>query len=75
MTTTNDWLMTTLLAVRDLANKIGRISIAEQLDVAILIAANEEVEHEDGLEQSNASEESLSERGTMHPQGNIRRYH
>lgn len=37
----NDWFVTVLVSVRDMAAKNGMIALAEEMDVAILVAANE----------------------------------
>ena len=37
----NDWFVTVLVSVRDMAAKNGMVALAEEMDVAILVAANE----------------------------------
>ena len=37
----NEWFITVLISVRDMSLKSGMPALAEELDVAILVAANE----------------------------------
>jgi len=37
----HDWFVTVLVSVRDMAAKNGMVALAEEMDVAILVAANE----------------------------------
>ena len=37
----HDWFVTVLVSVRDMAAKSGMVALAEEMDVAILVAANE----------------------------------
>ncbi|MEM7190071.1 MAG: hypothetical protein AAF439_10715 [Pseudomonadota bacterium] len=37
----HDWFVTVLVSVRDMAAKSGMAALAEEMDVAILVAANE----------------------------------
>ena len=37
----HDWFVTVLISVRDMAAKSGMVALAEEMDVAILVAANE----------------------------------
>ncbi|MEM7422254.1 MAG: hypothetical protein AAF334_00950 [Pseudomonadota bacterium] len=37
----HDWFVTVLVSVRDMAARSGMVALAEEMDVAILVAANE----------------------------------
>ena len=74
----NDWFVTVLVSVRDMAAKQGMVALAEEMDVAILVAANESHERETanlGRVDVNTAEHSAG--GTSEPAefGRIRRYH
>lgn len=42
----HDWFVTVLVSVRDMAAKSGMTALAEEMDIAILVAANEAHEKE-----------------------------
>lgn len=42
----HDWFVTVLVSVRDMAAKSGMVALAEEMDIAILVAANEGHERE-----------------------------
>ncbi len=42
----HDWFVTVLVSVRDMAAKNGMLALADEMDVAILVAANEGHESE-----------------------------
>jgi len=74
----NDWFVTVLVSVRDMAAKNGMDALAEEMDVAILVAANEGHKREVadlGSVDVGASEHDTGE--TRHIAGSvgIRRYH
>lgn len=74
----HDWFVTVLVSVRDMAAKSGMTALAEEMDIAILVAANE------------AHEKELADLGRVHVRpaeqdpgdapehaelGAVRRYH
>ncbi|MEM7742871.1 MAG: hypothetical protein AAF409_04090 [Pseudomonadota bacterium] len=38
----HDWFVTVLVSIRDMAAKSGMVALAEEMDIAILVAANEQ---------------------------------
>ncbi len=42
----HDWFVTVLVSVRDMAARNGMVALAEEMDIAILVAANEVHERE-----------------------------
>ena len=74
----NDWFVTVLVSVRDMAAKIGMVALAEEMDVAILVAANES--HERDMADLGRVDVDTSERASgasAEPAefGRVRRYH
>lgn len=74
----HDWFVTVLVSVRDMAAKNGMVALAEEMDVAILVAANEGHKREVadlGSVDVGASERDTGEaRRSAGPVG-VRRYH
>ena len=69
----NDWLVTVLISVRDMASEAGNKFTAERLDDAILTAVNE-FEHQEKIQLNDLETASkLDETGVK--QGLVRRYH
>ena len=74
----NDWFVTVLVSVRDMAAKNGMIALAEEMDVAILVAANESHERDIanlGRVDVNATEHDTGRASEPAQFGQIRRYH
>lgn len=74
----NDWFVTVLVSVRDMAAKSGMVALAEEMDVAILVAANES--HERDMTNLGRVDVNTTEHNTRRPSesaefGRIRRYH
>ena len=74
----NDWFVTVLVSVRDMAAKSGMVALAEEMDVAILVAANES--HERDIANLGSVDVNTAERDTgdfagTAQFGQIRRYH
>ncbi|MEM9060496.1 MAG: hypothetical protein AAGD13_08520 [Pseudomonadota bacterium] len=74
----NDWFVTVLVSVRDMAAQSGMVALAEEMDVAILVAANESHERDLanlGRVDVNASEHDPRALADPADFGRIRRYH
>lgn len=74
----HDWFVTVLVSVRDMAAKSGMVALAEEMDVAILVAANEclEREQEDlGTINVGQTEQDPGETAGVAAIGQLRRYH
>lgn len=74
----NDWFVTVLVSVRDMAAKNGMVALAEEMDVAILVAANESHERDVanlGRVDVNATEHSTGRAAEPAEFGRVRRYH
>ena len=74
----NDWFVTVLVSVRDMAAKNGMVALAEEMDVAILVAANES--HERDMANLGRVDVDTTECDTGTPAelaepGRLRRYH
>lgn len=74
----HDWFVTVLVSVRDMAAKSGMTALAEEMDIAILVAANEA--HEKELTDLGRVDVRKPEPDTRdareHAQpGAVRRYH
>ena len=73
----NDWLVTVLISVRDMASEAGNKFTAERLDDAILTAVNES-EHKEKIQLHDFETPPKSiETGVTQgmKQGVVRRYH
>ena len=73
----NDWLVTVLISVRDMASEAGNKFTAERLDEAILTAVNE-IEHKEKIQLHDfETPAKLNEKGVAQgmKQGEVRRYH
>ena len=65
----NEWFITVLISVRDMSLKSGMPALAEELDVAILVAANEvSALAENSAPSSNENMSIHTERGAF-PRG------
>ncbi len=74
----NDWFVTVLVSVRDMAAKTGMIALAEEMDVAILVAANESHDRDIanlGRVDVNSTEHDTGRTSEPTQFGQIRRYH
>lgn len=74
----HDWFVTVLVSVRDMAAKNGMDALAEEMDVAILVAANEGHKREVadlGSVDVGASERDTGEIGPVASRLGVRRYH
>ena len=74
----HDWFVTVLISVRDMAAKSGMTALAEEMDIAILVAANEShgKEQEDlGRAHVRSPERDLEEAGGSAGPATVRRYH
>ena len=74
----NDWFVTVLVSVRDMAAKSGMVALAEEMDVAILVAANESHERDTanlGRVDVETSEHDPGESAEPDGFGHIRQYH
>ena len=74
----HDWFVTVLVSVRDMAAKSGMTALAEEMDIAILVAANEA--HEKELADLGRVNVGTPEKDTRDPRehaepGAVRRYH
>ena len=69
----NDWLITVLISVRDMASEAGNRFTAERLDDAILTAVNESEHKEEVQLHDFETASKLDETGVK--QGLVRRYH
>lgn len=74
----HDWFVTVLVSVRDMAAKNGMDALAEEMDVAILVAANEGHKREVadlGSVDVGAAERDTGETRPIAGSLGIRRYH
>ena len=74
----HDWFVTVLISVRDMAAKSGMTALAEEMDIAILVAANEGHEKELadlGRVNVKPPEQNTGEAGSPAGAGAVRRYH
>lgn len=74
----HDWFVTVLVSVRDMAARSGMVALAEEMDVAILVAANECHERELknlGTVDVDKSEHTSGTPGVPAVDGKTRRYH
>ena len=74
----NDWFVTVLVSVRDMAAKSGMVALAEEMDVAILVAANESHDRDIanlGRVDVDATEHNTGRTAEPAEFGRIRRYH
>lgn len=74
----NDWFVTVLVSVRDMAAKSGMIALAEEMDVAILVAANESHERDMtnlGRVDVDTTKCDPGKSSELAEPGRIRRYH
>lgn len=74
----HDWFVTVLVSVRDMAAKSGMVALAEEMDIAILVAANEAHEREMtdlGKVDVNSPERPVGEVARVAGHGQLRRYH
>ncbi len=74
----HDWFVTVLISVRDMAAKSGMKALAEEMDIAILVAANEGHERELadlGKVDVRPPEQHTREAGSVAGTGAVRRYH
>lgn len=73
----DDWFVTVLVSVRDMAKKSGMIALAEEMDAAILIAAMGEQGRERGLGLNDVrpAEYDLGEACEPARTRIVRRYH
>ena len=74
----HDWFVTVLVSVRDMAAKSGMVALAEEMDVAILVAANEghnrEMADLGTVDVGTAQHDPGTVEGAPEPRG-LRRYH
>ncbi|MEM0990951.1 MAG: hypothetical protein AAGK00_18945 [Pseudomonadota bacterium] len=74
----HDWFVTVLVSIRDMAAKSGMVALAEEMDIAILVAANEGHEREMsdlGKVDVRATEQDPRTDGRAAEPGGLRRYH
>jgi hypothetical protein len=74
----DDWFVNVLVSVRDMAAKNGMVALAEEMDVAILVASNECHERETadlGTVDVGASERNSGSARHVARPGQLRRYH
>lgn len=74
----HDWFVTVLVSIRDMAAKSGMVALAEEMDIAILVAANEGHEREMsdlGKVDVRASEQNSREIAEAAGPDVVRRYH
>lgn len=74
----HDWFVTVLISVRDMAAKSGMVALAEEMDIAILVAANEGHEREMadlGKADVRSAEHNLGEIAEPAGSDPVRRYH
>ncbi len=74
----HDWFVTVLVSVRDMAAKRGMAALAEEMDVAILIAANECHDREMtdlGTVDVGTAEHNTGPTRQAAGSGKLRRYH
>ena len=74
----HDWFVTVLVSVRDMAAKSGMVALAEEMDIAILVAANEGHEREMadlGKADVRSTEHSSGEAARVAGTDIVRRYH
>jgi hypothetical protein len=74
----HDWFVTVLVSVRDMAAKNGMVALAEEMDVAILVAANEG-QKRDGVDLGTVdvgkTEQNTGGARRVAGGGGLRRYH
>ena len=74
----DDWFVNVLISVRDMAAKNGMIALAEEMDIAILVASNESHEREMadlGTVDVGTTERDTGKVGIAAGSGQLRRYH
>ena len=74
----HDWFVTVLVSVRDMAARSGMVALAEEMDVAILVAANEGHDRELtdlGTVDVGAPERNPGDAEPAAGAGEFRRYH
>ena len=74
----HDWFVTVLVSVRDMAAKSGMVALAEEMDIAILVAANEGHEREMadlGKADVKSAEQHTGEAAFVAGADMLRRYH
>lgn len=74
----HDWFVTVLVSVRDMAAKSGMTALAEEMDIAILVAANEAHEKEladIGKVDVKPPEQDPGDARKHAEPGAVRRYH
>jgi hypothetical protein len=74
----HDWFVTVLVSVRDMAARNGMVALAEEMDIAILVAANEVHERETtdlGKVDVGSTERNVGETPGAAEHGQLRRYH
>ena len=74
----HDWFVTVLVSVRDMAAKSGMVALAEEMDIAILVAANERHEREMadlGKADVRSTEHNTGEAALAAGVDVLRRYH
>ncbi|MFK7942842.1 MAG: hypothetical protein AB8B85_08030 [Paracoccaceae bacterium] len=74
----HDWFVTVLVSVRDMAAKSGMAALAEEMDIAILVAANEAHEKEIaelGKVDVRPPEADIGNAREPSELGTVRRYH
>ena len=74
----DDWFVNVLISVRDMAAKNGMVALAEEMDIAILVASNES--HEREMTELGTVNVGASKRNTRTVEhaagiGQLRRYH
>mgnify|MGYP006909120316 CR=1 FL=1 len=74
----DDWFVTVLISVRDMAAKNGMVALAEEMDIAILVASNESHEREIadlGTVDVRPTERNTGTAGHDTRSRRLRRYH
>ncbi len=74
----DDWFVNVLISVREMAAKNGMVALAEEMDIAILVASNEshELEMADlGTIDVGAAERNTGTTGLPAKLGQLRQYH
>jgi hypothetical protein len=73
-----DWFVAVLVSIREMAAKSGMVALAEEMDVAILVAAEESHGRELrdlGTVDVRSAEYDPGEADRLAEDGGIRRYH
>jgi hypothetical protein len=74
----HDWFVAVLVSIRDMAAKSGMVALAEEMDVAILVAAEESHGRELrdlGTVDVRSAEHDPGEAVESASAGSLRRYH